>query len=44
MFKFNHILCLIDRDDQFKVPKKDVSLRRLRIESHPTDAHKGLLN
>ncbi|VVC45493.1 Ubiquitin-related domain,Myosin head, motor domain,Rho GTPase-activating protein domain,P-loop [Cinara cedri] len=28
------------KDDQFKAPKRKVSARRLRIESHPTDVHK----
>lgn len=32
---------LIFRDDQFKAPKRKVSIRR-RIESHPTDVHKGI--
>lgn len=33
----------MSRDDQFKIPKRKVSARRLRIESHPTDLHKGIL-
>lgn len=39
---FNYFY-FIYRDEQFRVPKRRVSARRLRIESHPTDVHKGKL-
>lgn len=32
----------MNRDEQFKVPKRKFSARRIRIESHPTDVHKGM--
>lgn len=32
----------MNRDEQFKVPKRKVSARRMRIESHPIDVHKGM--
>lgn len=41
IFIFNYFY-FMNRDDQFKAPKRKVSARRLRIESHPTDIHKGI--
>lgn len=37
-----NLFYFINRDEQFKVPKRKVSARRMRIESHPTDVHKGM--
>jgi len=35
------IVFTLYREEQFKAPKRKVS-SRLRIESHPTDVHKGI--
>lgn len=36
------LFLFFNRDEQFKVPKRKFSARRMRIESHPTDVHKGM--